>query len=82
MNVGKNDTSAMIPTWQKQQMQQQNMHDFYGNHFGGGDPDSDKKRSYEQHQNATQYQPPFGNQNNGQGVQQKRKDHKFVDQLY
>jgi len=67
----------MIPTWQKQQMQQQNMHDFYGNHFGGG-PDSDKKRSYEQYQNATQYQPPFGN-NNGQGVQQKRKDHKFVD---
>jgi hypothetical protein len=49
MNVGKNDTSSMIPTWQKQQMQQQNMHDFYGNHFGGG-PDSDKKRSYEQYQ--------------------------------
>ena len=37
MNIGKNDTSNMVPTYQKMQDQK----NFFENHFGGS---GDKKR--------------------------------------
>jgi hypothetical protein len=57
MNVGKGDTSNMVPTWQKELQNKQygpganmpnpyqlekNQNDFYNNHFGGDK--NDKKR--------------------------------------